>query len=150
MKTVEKSITIKASPEKVFEAYTQPGHLRSWHYAQAQLALRPGGHFTFADMKGDVYECGEYRAVRTNEFLHYTFEHHGYCRDSEVEVQFSRSDDSTVVNIKHSRLNDGDWEHMNMSLDWALGNLKSYLESGRSQTFQGWFSENKKNYPNLK
>ncbi len=56
-KQYDNKITIGASSEAVFKALTTPSDIRSWYGSVAQLALRPQGHFTHADVEGDVYGC---------------------------------------------------------------------------------------------
>ena len=53
-RTIEKEIFIKASPERVFEAFTSSAALANWwSMAEAELDLRPGGRWRCKWTSGD-------------------------------------------------------------------------------------------------
>jgi uncharacterized protein YndB with AHSA1/START domain len=145
-----KLINIKATPEMVFKALTAPKDILHWYGAVAQLALRTGGHFTYADFDGDVYESGKFLQITTNELIKYEMEHHGFYKGSEVIITLNDLKDgdipSTIFELTHTNLGISDLQHVSASWDWALVNLKNYLEHGTTQTFKVWFESNKQNY----
>ncbi len=148
MKQYSKSICIEAPAEVVFKALTNPSDIRNWYHSQAQLALRTGGHFTYADLEGDVYESGEYLEVKMGELLRYRIEHHGFYKGSEVTVKVRpcQGPQNSDIDFVHSNLSEEDLKHASACWDWALSNLKSYVESGSTQTFKAWYNNNKQKY----
>lgn len=149
MKNLEykKSFSINAPAEVVFKIFTNPADIRHWYDAVAQLALRSGGHFTYADSTGDVYESGEFIEVKPNELLRYKMEHHGFYKGTEVSISFKEAaSQKTELTFVHANLSESDLDYAGASWDWALRNLKNYVEEGSTQTFKAWFSANKQNY----
>ena len=148
MKTYSKTVCIEAPAEVVYKAFTNPPDIRNWYYTTAQLALRNGGHFTHADMSGDVFETGEFLEVKPGELLRYRIDHHGFYKGSEVTVKVRpcQGPQNSDIEFTHSNLTEGDFKHVNAVWDWALSNLKSYVETGTTQTFKGWYKNNKQKY----
>lgn len=149
MKNLEykKTVQVAAAPADVYKAYTDPSAIRLWYGSISQLALRRSGHFTHADTTGDVYESGEYLEVKENELLKFRVEHHGFYVGSEVTVAFNGNGaQGTEFSVTHKNLGESDLQHASASWDWAISNLKSYVESGTTQMFKAWFADNKKNY----
>lgn len=148
MKQYSKTVCVDAPAEVVFKAFTNPADIRSWYNSVAQLALRPGGHFTHADLSGDVYESGEFLDVKMGEFLHYRMEHHGFYKGSEVMVKVRpcQGPQNSDIEFTHSNLSESDLKHATATWDWALSNLKSYVETGTTQTFKAWYKNNKSKY----
>jgi uncharacterized protein YndB with AHSA1/START domain len=79
--------TIEASPECVFDAYTDPVKVAQWWGQRSstttveQNDVRPGGAWRFVqrDAEGNVYEFyGQYLEVVPNQKLVYTFEFAGF------------------------------------------------------------------------
>lgn len=79
--------TIDASPERVFDAYTDPSKVAQWWGQRNStttvetLDVRPGGAWRFVqrDTEGNVYEFyGEYLEVVPNSKIVYTFEFAGF------------------------------------------------------------------------
>lgn len=147
MKTYTKKTNINVAPEVVYKAFTEPTHIRNWYEGNAQIALRTHGHFTIADDTGDVYESGEYLEIKPNSLLRYKMEHHGFYLDSEVRISFSdKSAQTTEVFLEHTNLKEEDCPHISAKWDFALQNLKSYLEEGRTQKMKYWLEANRHNY----
>jgi len=79
--------TLDASPERVFDAYTDPAKVAQWWGQRnnttsvEQNDVRPGGAWRFVqrDAEGNAYEFyGEYLEVVPNEKVVYTFEFAGF------------------------------------------------------------------------
>jgi uncharacterized protein YndB with AHSA1/START domain/catechol 2,3-dioxygenase-like lactoylglutathione lyase family enzyme len=144
---VSSQAVIHATAKRVYRAFTDSADIRKWYDATALLAVRVGGHFAYADATGDVYESGEYLEVMLNRKLRFRFEHHSFYRGSEVEIRFTELDGSrTEVSIEHGPLSLEDARHAQPSWDWALTNLKSFLEEGRLEAFNVWWLRNKGRY----
>jgi uncharacterized protein YndB with AHSA1/START domain len=79
--------TFAASPERVFEAYSDPAQVAQWWGLRDSTTtveandVRPGGAWRFVqrDAAGNAYEFyGEYLEVVPNEKIVYTFEFAGF------------------------------------------------------------------------
>jgi uncharacterized protein YndB with AHSA1/START domain len=112
-----------ASPERVFDAWTDPALLRrwwaalqGWKTAAADVELRPGGRYRLSmrdPEAGEEYAVGgQYVEIRRPEHLTYTWTWEGdaeIMRGSErtlVEVEFAADGDGTEVRLTHRRFAD--------------------------------------------
>lgn len=146
-KNVTSKIAIQAPTDRVYQAFTSTTDIRKWYGSEARLALRKGGHFTYTDASGDVYESGEYLEVVPNQKLRFSLEHHGYYLGSEVEVSFTASKPTeTEISLIHGPLSQDDIKHAQASWDWALSNLKSFIELGTAETYKEWWEGNRGRY----
>jgi uncharacterized protein YndB with AHSA1/START domain len=59
---VEVEVRIAASPETIFDFFTEPDRMIQWMGRSAELDPRPGGGFR-CDINGDAVAVGEYVAV---------------------------------------------------------------------------------------
>lgn len=84
--------TIRSTPERIFEAYTEPDLIAEWwaHPGQTlrvdEMDVRPGGEWRFTRLIGDGEEMvmhGEYREVDPVTRLSYTF-NMGEGTDEEI------------------------------------------------------------------
>ena len=112
--------TFCASPEEVFDAWTNPAVLQRWWAAQptwdspgCDVDLRVGARYVLRmrdDRSGEVHVVGgEYREIDRPRRLVYTWSwqgpegpHPGHV--SLVTVEFHADGDSTVVELEHSDL----------------------------------------------
>ena len=64
---IESSVQVKVSPDKVFQAITQPVDLERWFPTKAETDPRPGGkfmlQFDFSDPSHNHVQKGEYVEV---------------------------------------------------------------------------------------
>jgi len=94
-----------ATPERVFDAWTQPEVLTEWWSAGpshrpglAEVDLRVGGRYRLSMIDDDGVETvvgGEYVEVRRPDRLAFT---------SLVEIDFETDGDATLVTLRHSGL----------------------------------------------
>jgi uncharacterized protein YndB with AHSA1/START domain len=111
--------TFDASPEQVFDAWTNPEVLRRWWSVGpggstpvVEVDLRPGGAYRLAmeDAEARHEVVGEYREVRRPERLVYTWawvEGGSAGHMSTVTVHFrADGEDRTTVVLEHSGLPD--------------------------------------------
>jgi uncharacterized protein YndB with AHSA1/START domain len=112
--------TFAASPEEVFDAWTNPGVLQRWWAAQptwdspgCDVDLRVGGRYVLRmrdDQTGEVHVVGgEYREVDRPRRLVYTWAWIGPPGPSPghvsvVTVEFRPDGDGTTVELEHSDL----------------------------------------------
>ena len=109
---------IKASPEKVYAAWTDPQKLIQWFRTsrivpsslRAEMDLRVGGRyrFSFKHHDGEYFEVGGvYREVVPNERLVFTWAWHSTPeRESLVSVTFKPDGAGTLLTVHHAQLPD--------------------------------------------
>jgi uncharacterized protein YndB with AHSA1/START domain len=127
--------TIKASPEKVFRAWTDPDRARPWLSNGGDLVLQPhaGGLFFLDMVYGDhTYpHYGRYLQVEVNRLLEFTWVSQGTLgMESIVRVDFEAADGGTKVTLTHRGLPDeknkneheGGWTEI---LGWLDGRLEA-------------------------
>ena len=125
--------TIKASPERVFRAWTDPEKARPWLSNGGDLVLQPhrGGLFDLDMIYGDhTYpHYGRYLQVEANRLLEFTWMSQGTLgMESIVRVDFEAADGGTRVTLTHSGLPDeknradheGGWKEL---LEWLEGRI---------------------------
>jgi uncharacterized protein YndB with AHSA1/START domain len=106
--------TIRASAERVFDAWTQPEHLRAWWGPRpvtcsgAEVDLRVGGRYSIAnalpDGKTIVIE-GEFREIERPHKLVYTWRMGpGAEATSLVTVRFEVRGEATEVVVVHENV----------------------------------------------
>jgi uncharacterized protein YndB with AHSA1/START domain len=102
-----------ATPERVFDAWTQPEALTEWWSAGpshrpglAEVDLRVGGRYRLSMIDGDGVETivgGEYIEVLRPTRLAFTWSWDGGTT-SLVEIDFELDGDVTLVTLRHSGL----------------------------------------------
>jgi uncharacterized protein YndB with AHSA1/START domain len=106
--TVEREVHIDASPETVFEFFTDPVKMVRWKGAQATLDPRPGGVYR-VQMNEQMMAIGEYVELDPPHRVVFTF---GWKGDyagtapgsSTVEVTLTPAGDGTLVRLVHRGL----------------------------------------------
>jgi uncharacterized protein YndB with AHSA1/START domain len=126
---------LAAPPELVFEAWTQPEHLRHWwgprrlELVRCEIDLRVGGGYTFVHRAPDGQEFGfhgEYREIDPPHRLVVTFIYDGAPEDESVETSsFEAADGGTIVSSssRHSSVAARD---MHVANGMAEGMTESY------------------------
>ena len=105
---VEVEVRIAASPETVFDFFTEPDRMIQWMGRKAELDPRPGGSF-YCDINAEAVACGEYVAVEPPNRVVFTWGWSGEDSvvkpgGSTVEVLLSADGDGTQVRLIHSDL----------------------------------------------
>ena len=107
--------TIRATPERLFDAWTQPAQLRQWWGPQgvecvdAQVDLRIGGEYRISNRFPDgrvVWIAGEFERIEPPDVLAYTWRVEPQTGSELVTVRFERRGDSTEVIVIHERIGD--------------------------------------------
>jgi len=103
-----------ATPERVFDAWTQPEALTEWWSAGpshrpglAEVDLRVGGRYRLSMIDADGVETivgGEYVEVLRPARLAFTWSWDGGTTTSLVEIDFELDGDVTLVTLRHSGL----------------------------------------------
>lgn len=107
---------IRATPERLFEAWTQPSQLRQWWGPEnvtciaAEVDLRVGGRYRLANQFPDgsvVWITGEFQSIEAPHRLIYTWQLEESSGFSElVTVHFEPRGVETEVTITHTRIPD--------------------------------------------
>jgi uncharacterized protein YndB with AHSA1/START domain len=106
--------TIRASPARLFEAWTQPEHLRAWWGPRpvtcsgAEVDLRVGGRYRIANTLPDGKTLtieGEFVVVEPPHRLVYTWRA-GDDQVSRVTVRFEPRGEATEVIVIHEQIPD--------------------------------------------
>lgn len=107
---------IRASPERVFDAWTRPEELRKWWgphaviCTAAEVDLRVGGRYRLANQFPDgkvLWISGEYEIVERPVRLAYTWLVESRGGEPErVAVSFEARDAGTLVVVNHERIAD--------------------------------------------
>jgi uncharacterized protein YndB with AHSA1/START domain len=108
--------TIRATPEQLFDAWTQPAQLKQWWgpppvtCVDAEVDLRVGGRYRIANQFPDgrrLWIVGEFEVVDPPRRLTYTWRVDPHSQVVErVTVQFEPHGDSTEVIVMHERIPD--------------------------------------------
>jgi uncharacterized protein YndB with AHSA1/START domain len=105
---IEREVRIDASPETVFDFFTDPAKMVQWKGAEATLDPRPGGVYR-VQMNEQAIAVGEYVVVDPPNRLVFTWGWEGDFAatppgSSTVDVTFTPDGDGTVVRLVHSGL----------------------------------------------
>ena len=106
--------TIKATAERLFEAWTEPEQLKKWWgppgvtCIEVEVDLRVGGRYRMANQLPDgkiLWISGEFESIEPPRELVYTWRVEPETQASErVMVQFEARGDATEVIITHERI----------------------------------------------
>jgi uncharacterized protein YndB with AHSA1/START domain len=105
---VEVEVRIAASPETIFDFFTEPDRMIQWMGRSAELDPRAGGPFR-CEMNGEVVAAGEYIAVEPPDrlVLSWGWEGDGALTppgSSRVEVLLEAAGEETNVRLIHTDL----------------------------------------------
>jgi uncharacterized protein YndB with AHSA1/START domain len=132
--------TINASAERAFHACTDPEALSQWFSRDAQVDLQKGGAYSNAD--GD---SGAFVEIAPPNRVTFTWDNPEHCPGSIVTLSFrDASRERVLVRLIHRDLrSEEEVNHMREGWQWALANLKLFLEEGRTITFEAWQQQRK-------
>ena len=105
---IEREVRIDASPETVFEFFTDPVLMVRWKGANATLDPRPGGVYR-VEMNEQAVAVGEYVELDPPNRIVFTWGWEGESASmppgsSTVEVTFTRDGNGTIVRLVHRDL----------------------------------------------
>ncbi len=134
--------TIRAAPEQLFEAWTQPAHLRNWwgpagvECTEAHVDLRVGGTYRIANRFPDgrvVWIAGTFEAIEPPHRLVYSWSLESQASAAErVTVRFEpRGEEHTEVVVLHERIASDD-ARRGHEQGWTgcLDGLEAYARDG--------------------
>jgi uncharacterized protein YndB with AHSA1/START domain len=105
---------IRATPERLFAAWTEPDQLRAWWgprpvtCSHAEIDLRVGGRYRILNELPDARTLaieGEFQVVEPPHRLVYTWRA-GQDEESRVTVRFESRGDATEVIVIHEQIPD--------------------------------------------
>jgi uncharacterized protein YndB with AHSA1/START domain len=106
--------TIRATPERLFSAWTEPEQLRKWWGPEGvacvdpEVDLRVGGHYRIGNQFPDkkiLWIVGEFEVIEPPRRLTYTWRLEGISDAMErVSVHFEAQGDTTEVIVTHERI----------------------------------------------
>lgn len=106
--------TIRASPERLFQAWTEPEHLVRWwgpagiQCVGAEVDLRVGGRYRIGNRLPDgrtLWIAGEFELIERPNRLRYTWRLEGADQTPEhVTVRFQPVGEDTDVVVTHERI----------------------------------------------
>jgi uncharacterized protein YndB with AHSA1/START domain len=105
---VEVEVRIAASPETVFDFFTDPERMIQWMGRSAELDPRPGGRF-HCDINSEAIAAGEYLELDPPRRIVFSWGWKGEAAvtppgSSRVEVQLAPDGDGTRLRLVHHGL----------------------------------------------
>jgi uncharacterized protein YndB with AHSA1/START domain len=106
---------IRATPERLFAAWTEPAQLLEWwgprgvKCIDARIDLRVGGRYSIANRFPDgrvLWISGEFEVIEPPHRLEYTWRTESQTVSERVAVRFEPDGDATDVTITHERILD--------------------------------------------
>lgn len=118
--------TIDAPVKAVYAAWTDAAAVGRWFGKVKRFECKDGGRFEAAD--GD---CGDFKRVRADKDLRFTWENPGRAPMSLVDVAFAaKGGDKTGITLNHARIQSRrDADELRAAWGEALSALKEMLES---------------------
>jgi uncharacterized protein YndB with AHSA1/START domain len=104
---------IRASPERLFDAWTQPTHLKQWWgppsvtCIDAEIDLRVGGRYRIANQFTDgkvLWISGEFELIERPHRLAYTWRTAAEGAAERVVVTFEPKGQHSLVIVTHQRI----------------------------------------------
>jgi len=141
-RTIEQSVTIKASPEMVFKAITDARELARWFPSTAESDPRPGGAFKYTfkneNAQHDHVREGRYLEVVPTKMVRYPWHMSPGDTPTTVEFTLASAGKETTLSLIHSGWGMGSELDNTVEMHvkgWGffLQNLKSYVEEGKDQ-----------------
>ena len=136
--TLEVSKHIPASPQRLFDAWTDPNEMAQWFFvspdwhAEAEVDLRVGGSYKLTmitDVGSELVQTGEYREISPPDRLVFTWNSHA-VQGTLVTVEFAEADGGTTVKLTHELLSSEELRDMHGDgWDGCLATLETYLVS---------------------
>jgi len=130
---------IDASQEDCYKAFTDPEHLSKWFTTNAKADLKVAGRYS-----NDDNDEGEFLELKPFERVRFTWDNKQHCPRTEVKIDFIFiNEDKTKIILTHSKLeSEFHVNDMGKGWRWAFENIKSYLETGKTITFEEWGKNN--------
>ncbi len=137
-RSVKQRYFIKAQPNRVFKALTEPSLLGKWFVASAKFSPRPGGNYTF-NWGGEMSQSGKVLSYVRDQSLSLSWPQVQRGKPlgmTRATFRLKPKDNGTILDVNHTGFKSGTLWNENYSAvcsGWAyfLMNLKSVLQQGR-------------------
>jgi uncharacterized protein YndB with AHSA1/START domain len=134
-RTLEKALFMRATPERVFRALTEPSELEKWFVSKAEVDLRPGGILRFTWREHQVAE-GAFLNVDPPHRLSFRWQMDENLGETTVTIELTPEGEGTHVRLVETGWGDGDdWDRLYNAVDpgWSffLERLVAWLEEGQ-------------------
>jgi uncharacterized protein YndB with AHSA1/START domain len=138
--TLKLQKSINKNTQDVFDAFVNPKMLSKWFTTNAKVDLRTGGRYSNAD-----FDEGEYLEIKPNQKIKFTWENKNHCPGTVVTLFFDKAGNQrTRVRLIHSKLESRlHVKDMKSGWQWALSNLKLFLENKKSISYELWLKSQK-------
>src|SRR5579859_878776 len=100
-KTIIKEQFIRATQERVFQAFTQKEELERWFVPSVEIELKPEGIFRMEWVPG-MGEHGRVKDVKPSQLLRYTWEGAFSPTPTTLTFEFTPEKEGTLVTLTHS------------------------------------------------
>jgi uncharacterized protein YndB with AHSA1/START domain len=132
-KSITVSITVNATPARVWECWTQPEHITKWNFAsddwecpKASSDLRVGGAFSSTmaakDKSFSFDFAGTFTAVEPEKLLEYSF------GDRKATVRFTPVEGGVKIDETFDMEGENSEEKQREGWQAILGNFKKHAE----------------------
>lgn len=131
--------SVPASPDAIYEAFTNATALREWLCDVATTAPKEGGRCYLAWNDG-YYSSGEFTRLVPGEEIAFSWQGRGEPAPSSVNVQLKADGNATRVSVVHGDIGAGDgWDEVASAMEeawpFSLENLHSIFSSGEDLRF---------------
>jgi uncharacterized protein YndB with AHSA1/START domain len=155
--TIVRTYQVNASPERVYEAFTNKKDLEMWKADDYEIEPRKGGKYKMG-LESDGYAVtGEFLELVPNEKIVYSWKmteydentkkpipHWSNDKPTKVTVKFEKAgNQGTKITLIHEGFPERDEQYYMHEVGWDLlvGQvLKAYLEKSRDE-FNQWWAE---------
>jgi uncharacterized protein YndB with AHSA1/START domain len=132
-RSLEKELFINATPQRVFQALTEPAELERWFVQKAEVDLRPGGTIRL-EWAPDAVEIGTILVCEPPHRLSYSWEALSPS-PTTITFELTAENEGTRLRLTHTGIGQGeDWDTYYTSVNggWNihLTNLTTWLETG--------------------
>ncbi|MFO7791261.1 MAG: SRPBCC domain-containing protein [Bacteroidales bacterium] len=127
MKDFKTKIKIKAEPEDVWMAFTNPNSMELWTGYPAEFTPEPGSEFSLlgGDIQGKVIEVDPMKKLVEQWYFE------GESSESLATIKFFPQKNSVLVEVTHVNIPDEAYD--NISYGWKnhfLSSIKTFCEVG--------------------
>jgi uncharacterized protein YndB with AHSA1/START domain len=135
-----KEVSIHSIPSRVFASLTRPAKLDAWFTTGSKVSLRVGGRYSNKDK-----DTGRFLEIVSNKRLRFTWDNPDHAPGTIVEIILTRKNSGTIVSLLHHGFTKRkDFEHYSSGVsgwNWALYNLKAYLEGKPLVQYEEWLKQ---------
>jgi uncharacterized protein YndB with AHSA1/START domain len=136
-RTIEREVVIRAAPDRVFQALTDPAELTRWFMNVAEVDLRRGGRLRHS---WDGYGTTEGRVLEADpphRFV-FTWDEGPELGETTIAIDLTPEGDGTRLRLVESGFQAGDdWDRLyaDHADGWTqeLENLRAWIEDGRTR-----------------